>query len=107
MAHWGKGSSRPGGNLGKRPVVPAQEKTGGLPKTATVRGLIKQSLPNLKDNEFYELEMAEVISIFLDVFICEGFLCFLLSIVHLLMFTLVFLSRGSSSSSFFSTTAAP
>ena len=66
MAYWGKGSSRPGGNLGKRPVVPAQEKTGGLPKTATVRALIKQSLPNLKDNEFYELEMAEVISILLD-----------------------------------------
>ena len=34
MAYWGKGSSRPGGNLGKRPVVPAQEKTGGLPKNA-------------------------------------------------------------------------
>ena len=66
MAYWGKGSGRPGGNLGKRPVVPAQEKTGGLPKTATVRALIKQSLPNLKDNEFYELEMAEVISILLD-----------------------------------------
>lgn len=66
MSYWGKGSSRPGGNLGKRPVVPAQEKTGGLPKTATVRALIKQSIPNLKDNEFYELEMAEVISILLD-----------------------------------------
>ena len=61
MSYW-----RAKGRLGKRPVVPAQEKTGGLPKTATVRALIKQALPTLTENEFYELEMAEVISILLD-----------------------------------------
>ena len=66
MAYWGKNSSPASKSTGKRPIVPAQEKTGGLPKTATVRGLIKQSIPNSKENEFYELEMAEVLSVILD-----------------------------------------
>ena len=53
MAYWGKNSSPASKSTGKRPIVPSQEKTGGLPKTATVRGLIKQSIPNPKENEFF------------------------------------------------------
>jgi hypothetical protein len=66
MAYWGKGVSKSGGSLEKRSVVPSQDKTGGLPTQATVRGLIKNLMPNPNENEFYELEQAEVISVLLD-----------------------------------------
>jgi len=50
--------------IGTAPVL--QEKSGGLPTATTVRKMIKGMIPSATENEFYEIEMGEVISVILD-----------------------------------------
>ena len=59
MSYWSKGKKQ----SGTTPVL--QEKSGGLPKAATVRKMIKGMTPSAAENEFYEMEMGEVISVVL------------------------------------------
>ena len=65
MAYWGKNEDA--GTDEKRPVNTIQEKaTGGILTKGAVKQLIKSAIPNYNENQFYELEMAEVISVLLD-----------------------------------------
>ena len=66
MSYWGKSSNPASKSTGKRPVPQSQEKSGGLPTKPTVIQIVKSLLPNPKENEFYELEMAEVLAVILD-----------------------------------------
>ncbi|MBC8428533.1 hypothetical protein H8D04_01480 [bacterium] len=66
MAYWGKQSSSSGSKIKKHLPVQSEKASGKIPTTATVRQLIKSSIPNFKDNEFYELELAEVMDVILD-----------------------------------------
>ena len=65
MAYWGKSSDPSKGKKqsGSPPVL--QEKSGGLPTASTVRKMIKGMTPSATENEFYEMEMGEVISVVL------------------------------------------
>jgi len=70
MAYWGKGkSSRKGGgsiaNLHRPTPVHQDKASGGFPTVGKVRSIIKDATPNTRTDEFYELEMAEVIDVIL------------------------------------------
>ena len=65
MSYWGKNEDA--GTDTKRDNSVSQEKaSGGVLTSAAIRALIKSSVPNFKDNTFYELEMAEVMGVLLD-----------------------------------------
>ncbi len=66
MAYWGKNSNPASKSTGKRPIPQSQEKSGGLPTKPTVIQIVKSLLPNPKENQFYELEMAEVLTVILN-----------------------------------------
>lgn len=65
MAYWSKNSDPSKGKKqsGSAPVL--QEKSGGLPTASTVRKMIKGMMPSATENEFYEMEMGEVINVIL------------------------------------------
>ena len=65
MSYWSKSSDPSKGKKqsGSPPVL--QEKSGGLPTATTVRKMIKGMTPSATENEFYEMEMGEVISVVL------------------------------------------
>ena len=65
MAHWSKNSDPSKGKKqpGSAPV--SQDKSGGLPTAATVRRMVKGLIPSPNENEFYEMEMGEVIAVHL------------------------------------------
>ena len=65
MAYWSKNSDPSKGKRqpGSAPV--SQDKSGGLPTTSTVRRMVKGLIPNSSENEFYEMEMGEVIAVHL------------------------------------------
>ena len=65
MAYWGKNEDA--GTTEKRPKNTSQENSsGGILTKSAVKQLIKSTIPNFKENLFYELEMAEVISVLLN-----------------------------------------
>jgi len=65
MSYWSKSSDPSKGKKqsGSPPVL--QEKSGGLATATTVRKMIKGMTPSATENEFYEMEMGEVISVVL------------------------------------------
>ena len=65
MSYWSKSSDPSKGKKQAGPAPVLQEKSGGLPKAATVRKMIKGMTPSATENEFYEMEMGEVISVVL------------------------------------------
>jgi len=65
MAYWGKNEDA--GTTEKRPKNTSQENSsGGILTKSAVKQLIKSTIPNFKENLFYELEMAEVINVLLN-----------------------------------------
>jgi hypothetical protein len=64
MGYWKK-SSRTGGFFGSKPVVQQEKASGKLLGFAPVRSLIQESLVDVGGDEFYELELAEVMEVIL------------------------------------------
>ena len=65
MSYWSKSSDPSKGKKQSGPAPVLQEKSGGLPTASTVRKMIKGMMPSATENEFYEMEMGEVINVIL------------------------------------------